>query len=202
MWSLVDTFLDPSPLQFTLQVGTTANQDADDWTDVGLPVVDQFVAFDPEQRVWGKTNWTHYRVRLVTSLGTYYSLPTGGMGTLDRRSWLQIGGLSLGALVTGRGPNLAQLFAISLHRLWRKTKGCGCGKAFDFARSLKLAPMCGNFLPVVVQFLRIARLHDCQHRLPAHWHFVHNRLKRATGTTVFRFQRTCARLEVKRWDRR
>ena len=98
--------------------------------------------------------------------------------------------------------NLAQLFAISLHRLWRKTKGCGRGKAFDFARSLKLAPMCGNFLPVVVQFLRIARLHDCQHWLPAHRHFVHDRLKRATGTTVFRFQRTCARLEVKRWDRR
>src|SRR5437016_476087 len=32
-------------------------------------------------------------------------------GPLDRRRWLQIGGLSLGALVTGNGPNLAQLFA-------------------------------------------------------------------------------------------
>jgi hypothetical protein len=32
-------------------------------------------------------------------------------GPLDRRSWLQIGGLSLGALVTGSGPSLSQLFA-------------------------------------------------------------------------------------------
>src|SRR5438874_8955809 len=91
---------------------------------------------------------------------------------------------------------------ISLHRPWRRTKGCRCRKAFDFACSLKLAPMSGNFLPVVVQFLRIARLHDCQHRLPAHRHFVHDRLKRATGTAVFWLQRTCARLKVKRWDRR
>lgn len=32
-------------------------------------------------------------------------------GPMDRRSWLQIGGLSLGALVTGASPNLATLFA-------------------------------------------------------------------------------------------
>ncbi len=32
-------------------------------------------------------------------------------GPLDRRSWLKIGGLSLGALVTGLEPNLARLFA-------------------------------------------------------------------------------------------
>ncbi len=30
---------------------------------------------------------------------------------LDRRTWLKLGGLSLGALVSGTGPNLAQLFA-------------------------------------------------------------------------------------------
>ena len=48
--------------------------------------------------------------------------------------------------------------------------------------------MRGNFLPVVVQFLRIARVHDCEDRLPAHRHFVHDLLKRETGTTVFRFQ--------------
>src|SRR6266480_214177 len=98
--------------------------------------------------------------------------------------------------------NLPQLLAILLHRLWRKTKGCRCGKALDFARSLKLAPMRGNCLPVVMQFLRIARMHDCYHRLPTDRHFVHDLLKRATGAAVFRFQRTCARLEVKRWDRR
>jgi len=33
-------------------------------------------------------------------------------GPLDRRAWLKIGGLSLGALVTGLGPSLAQLLAV------------------------------------------------------------------------------------------
>src|SRR2546423_5267339 len=32
-------------------------------------------------------------------------------GPLDRRSWLKVGGLSLGALVTGLEPSLARLFA-------------------------------------------------------------------------------------------
>lgn len=86
-WTLLPTFTDPSPLTFQLQVSQTSNPLADDWTDVGLPVVDQYFAFDPDQRVWGKTNWTHYRIKVTSPLNTYYSLPTGGMGTLDRRSW-------------------------------------------------------------------------------------------------------------------
>jgi hypothetical protein len=32
-------------------------------------------------------------------------------GPIDRRTWLRVGGLSLGALATGTGPNLARLFA-------------------------------------------------------------------------------------------
>src|SRR5258707_6142817 len=37
--------------------------------------------------------------------------PSRCPGTMDRRSWLKIGGLSLGALVTGVNPSLARLFA-------------------------------------------------------------------------------------------
>jgi hypothetical protein len=87
MWDLLPTFLDPMPLTFQLQVGTTDSNDADDWQDVGLPMQDVYFAFDPEQRVWGKTNWTHYRVKLTSSLGVYYSDPVAGMGILDRRYW-------------------------------------------------------------------------------------------------------------------
>lgn len=87
MWELLPTFTDPRPLTFRLQVGSTANPDADDWADVGLPVVDQYFAVDPEQRVWGKSNWTHYRVLLTTARGSYYSDPVGGMGTLAWRDW-------------------------------------------------------------------------------------------------------------------
>jgi hypothetical protein len=87
-WTLLPTFTDPAPLTFQLEVGTTANPDADNWKPVGTPVVNQYSKIDPDQHVWGKTNWTHYRVKLTTSLGVYYSEPTGGMGILHRRDWL------------------------------------------------------------------------------------------------------------------
>lgn len=87
MWELLDTFLDPGPLVFQLQAGATANPDADDWADVGLPVENQYFAVDPEQRVYGKLNFTHYRVAVTSPLGTYYSLPTAAQGTLGRRDW-------------------------------------------------------------------------------------------------------------------
>jgi len=87
LWTLMDGFTDPGPLEFQLQVGTTNSNDSDDWEDVGLPVIDQYSAIDDEQRVWGKTNYTHYRVQLTTPVGVYLSAPESGMGILDRRSW-------------------------------------------------------------------------------------------------------------------
>jgi hypothetical protein len=89
MWSLLPTFTDPNPLTFQLEVGSTASNDSDDWEPVGLPVVDQYMAHDPDQRVWGNTNWTHYRVRLDSASGTHYSQPTGGLGVLAKRDWLK-----------------------------------------------------------------------------------------------------------------
>lgn len=88
-WELLNTFIDPGPLEFQLQVGASSNPDADDWEDVGLPVINQYFAYDDEQRVWGKRNWTHYRLKLTTPVGLYYSTPTGGMGTLGRQDWLK-----------------------------------------------------------------------------------------------------------------
>lgn len=88
LWSLLDSFTDPGPLTFQLQFGTTRNPDADDWVDVGLPVVDQYFAVDSEQRVYGMTQFTHYRVKLTTTRGEYVSDPVGSMGLLDRRGWL------------------------------------------------------------------------------------------------------------------
>ena len=87
MWELLDSFLDPLPHTFSLEVGKTANNQADDWAQVGLSVTNVFVAVDGEQRVFGKTNRTHYRIKLQTSAGTYYSDPVGAMGTLQAREW-------------------------------------------------------------------------------------------------------------------
>lgn len=86
-WELHDNFTDPRPLTFTLQVGQSENPDADDWQNVGAPVIDQYTAVDGEQRVFGKVRWQFYRVKLVTQRGTYYSDPVGLTGTLDARDW-------------------------------------------------------------------------------------------------------------------
>jgi hypothetical protein len=87
MWDIVPEFSDPLPWTFQLQVGKTANNAADDWTDVGLPADNSFYAIDSAQHVFGRTQFTHYRVKLSTTIDTYYSQPTNGLGVLDRRDW-------------------------------------------------------------------------------------------------------------------
>lgn len=86
-WELMDSFKDPAPLQFQLQVGRTSSNDSDDWEDVGLPVTNQYYAIDGEQRNFGKTNDTFYRIELSTNQGVYYSDPVGIGGILSPREW-------------------------------------------------------------------------------------------------------------------
>lgn len=127
-WELLNTFTDPAPLLFQLQVGRTANPDADDWVNVGLPAENQLFAVDPEQRVWGKTNWTHYRVKLTTPLGTYFSAPTGGLGTLSRRDWRLAREILRQRLVAYRfGPGAQEGYLLK-----RRISGQPCQACLDF----------------------------------------------------------------------
>jgi hypothetical protein len=87
MWELLPTFTDPQPWSFQLQVGETGVEAADDWEDVGLPVENTCYAVDATQREYGKNQATHYRIKLVTSKGTYYSDPTAKSGILQPRDW-------------------------------------------------------------------------------------------------------------------
>ena len=86
-WGLRSDFYDPGPFRFTLQVNSArANTD---WTNVGLEVVDQYVAVDSEQRARGQyaIRKPYYRVKLVTPIATYYSDPVASEGTLSLRDW-------------------------------------------------------------------------------------------------------------------
>ena len=87
MWELQPTFTDDGPYIFQLQVSESANPNASDWEDVGAPVGNTYYAIDGEQRSFGKMNRAFYRVKLYTGTATYYSEPTGAMGTLSRRDW-------------------------------------------------------------------------------------------------------------------
>lgn len=92
-WVLHPNFRDPGPYTFQLQAGRTGLAGADDWESVGLSAVDTFFLLDDQQRVYGKTNWTHYRICLSTPLDTYFSPPVAADGDLDskdRREWRTI----------------------------------------------------------------------------------------------------------------
>lgn len=138
MWDLLPEFTDAGPLEFQLQVGTTNSNDADDWEDVGLPVVDQYFALDDEQRVWGKTNFTHYRVVLTTSNGVYYSAPEGGLGVLDRRSWRLARDMARSKKTAMRVGDAGQR-GFFLKRRWT---GADCPVCLDFQTREVRNPQC------------------------------------------------------------
>lgn len=138
LWRMSPHFTDPDPESwiFTLQVGHTANPAADDWEDVGLPAVDASYLVDSEQRVWGKTEWTNYRVKVVTPLGTYYSLPEAGLGALDRKDWL------LGRSIVRRNLVAARLGWVEGFLLKRKLYGTPCPECLDPQTEEVTIPYC------------------------------------------------------------
>lgn len=83
-WLLHPRFRDPAPHEFQLEAGI-AGHGTDDWEPVGLPAWDTFYLVDDLQRVHGRTQWTHYRIRLRTSQGTYYSSAVPCLGVLTHR---------------------------------------------------------------------------------------------------------------------
>lgn len=89
-WTLHPQFADPLPHTFQLQVGTTGLSGADDWQDVGLPATNTWFLLDDEARIFGKTQWTHYRIKLTAASGTYYSSPQHAWGNLSFKYWRKL----------------------------------------------------------------------------------------------------------------
>ena len=87
-WDLDRLFREPGPYVFQLQYGYTGLNDAVDWRNVGSPVVNGYVAYDPNWREGGYELLTHYRVTLTTTTGTYVSQPANCAGELPERDWL------------------------------------------------------------------------------------------------------------------
>jgi hypothetical protein len=86
-WTYAAEFGDPELSTAQLQVGMTGSNLADDWQDVGLPAANTIYLVDTEQRAFGKTQFTHYRIKLVTANGTYYSEPVSAYGSLPQKYW-------------------------------------------------------------------------------------------------------------------
>jgi hypothetical protein len=88
-WTIHPQFADAAPYTFQLQVGRTSDSYADDWVNVGTAVVDTYYVVDSSQRAYGRFQWTHYRVVLSTSVGSYASKPQHVYGNLSKRDWLR-----------------------------------------------------------------------------------------------------------------
>ena len=89
-WTLHPLFADPAPHTFQLQVGTTGLSEADDWVDVGLSASNVFFMLDDTPRIFGKTQWIHYRIKMTTSVATYYSTPQHAWGDLNFKYWRKL----------------------------------------------------------------------------------------------------------------
>lgn len=87
-WQLDSAFNDAAPYSFQLQYGRTGLKDATDWKNVGGPVLNTYLAEDPEWRESGYDKTIHYRVVLTTQQGVYVSQAANCFGELPEREWV------------------------------------------------------------------------------------------------------------------
>ncbi len=86
-WELHPQFTVAGPYEFQLQVGHTGLNNAEDWEDVGISIEDQYYAIDEDQRHFGRTAWTHYRVIMTAGGEEYISRPESVEGVLSFADW-------------------------------------------------------------------------------------------------------------------
>jgi len=87
-WQLERTFKEPGPYVFQLQLGKTGLRDAVDWVNIGPPVVNGYMAYDPAWRESGYDLLDHYRVVLTTPTNVYVSQAANCYGDIPERDWL------------------------------------------------------------------------------------------------------------------
>lgn len=136
MWQMVPDFRDPYPWIFQLQVGNSGNPNADDWENVGLSVENTCYAIDSDQRVYGKTQSTHYRVKLSTTNGEYYSDPTAKSGILNVRDW------RMAREIVRRERLRFRLSAQDGYLLKRRLNGENCTRCLDLQTGEVTDPYC------------------------------------------------------------
>jgi hypothetical protein len=89
-WELVDDFQEEGPYEVRLQVSPSGVPDAADWVEAGVPAVDPAYLVDPRQRTYGMAEVVHYRVVLVSAVGTHVSRPALPRSVLGVRDYLLV----------------------------------------------------------------------------------------------------------------
>jgi len=137
-WYLHPDFRDPPPHTFQLYWGQSDNPQAPDWSPVGLSAEDTYWLVDDQQRVWGKTQVTHYMISLTSALGTYYSRPWSPQGVWTFQDWRR-------ALACQRAERIAMRAATGQDGYFFKRKNTGepCPVCLDFATKECRNAQCG-----------------------------------------------------------
>jgi len=86
-WQLEPDFKQPGPYVFQLQFGKTGLRNANDWVNIGPPVTNGFLAYDPAWHDSGYDLMSHYRVTLTTPDDTYVSQTASCFGELNEHDW-------------------------------------------------------------------------------------------------------------------
>lgn len=136
MWQLIPEFSDPLPWTFQLQVGKSGDENADDWTDVGLPVENSCYSIDSEKRAYSKTQNTHYRVKMTTPVAVYYSQPAAKSGILNVRDW------RLAKEIVRKEKLRFRYTSQDGYLLKRRTNGQDCTKCLDLQTNEVTDPYC------------------------------------------------------------
>ena len=139
MWALLPTFLDPTPWTFQLQVGHGGTSTADDWENVGLPLVNACYAIDPGKETYSViTLPIYYRVKLTTSVGVYYSDPVAKAGILSARDW------RIAKEIVRKEKLRFRHIAQDGYLLKRRVMGANCPVCSDFQTLETLDPYCSH----------------------------------------------------------
>jgi hypothetical protein len=140
-WSLHPAFLDAAPHTFQLQIAHTSTPNEADWEDVGDPVVDTFLATDVPQRVYGRFQWTHYRIQLTTGEGTYLSAATNSLGAMGHRDWNKAN-----EIIRQQAVRLKAKAGSEGYLLKRRLHGTPCSECLDTMTGEIRNPQCETCL--------------------------------------------------------
>lgn len=86
-WQLEPDFKQPGPYVFQLQLGKTGLRNATDWVNIGAPVTNNYLAYDPGWDDSGYELLSHYRITLTTPTETYVSQTASCFGELNEHDW-------------------------------------------------------------------------------------------------------------------
>ena len=139
-WALQETFNDPLPHSFQVQVNPNGGAD-DSWEDVGTPVVNGCFAIDDDRRLCGKRMDMVYRVEITTPCRVAYSGHAQVYGVLTERQWLQFR-----AIVRRIKAHPATLKDVPGFLLKRKSHGtpCKCVDPFTGGITDSSCELCGG----------------------------------------------------------